>query len=243
VGFPGLSAPDPDHTVSTGPESQGGTLMIGSRHGRKMVDMNSKNRRLTPSLLISILALFVAIGGTSYAAVKINGKDIKKGTVAGKALKKNTVTGAKVKESSLGQVPNAKLAESATTAGSAATAADAEKLNGKTADELASPAAYALIIKSGGELEIPAAEAHGIGAANVTEVGGGIVCISGLSFEPKLIQATTYRAGGGTSNSVPNVNAEEPNFCAAGAQAEIQMVNGATSAPDTNPRFYVALYR
>ena len=41
-------------------------------------------RTPSPALVISILALFVALGGTSYAAVKLNGKNIKKGTVSGK---------------------------------------------------------------------------------------------------------------------------------------------------------------
>lgn len=208
-----------------------------------MVGMNSQNRRLTPSLIISILALFIAIGGTSYAAVKINGKDIKKGTVAGKALKKNTVTGAKIKESSLAKVPSAKNSDLAAKATKADTAADAEKLGGKTAEEISSPAAFALIKKIGATLEVPDAEAHGMSSANVTEGDGGFVCISGLPFEPKHIQATTYRIGGGTSNSVPNVNVGEMIFCPETAQAEIQMVNGNSSIPDTTPRFYLALYR
>lgn len=219
--------------------------MRGSPAGRNMVDMNTKNRRLTPSLIISILALFVAIGGTSYAAVKINGKNIKKGTVAGKALKKNTVTGAKIKESSLAKVPSAKVADSATNAtnatnaGTADTALNAEKLGGKTAEELASPGAFALI--NNGTVET--AESRGIAQVNVSKIDAGIVCVSGLSFDPKYADVTTYRIGGGTSNSVPNLNTGEMNFCPEDAQAEIQMVNGATSAPDLNPRFYIGLYR
>ena len=71
--------------------------------------MNStQNRRISPSLIISILALFIAVGGTSYAAVKINGKNIKPNTVAGKALKKNTLTGKQINENKLGIVPKAK---------------------------------------------------------------------------------------------------------------------------------------
>ena len=33
-------------------------------------------RKPSPALVISIIALFVALGGTSYAAVKLNGKNI-----------------------------------------------------------------------------------------------------------------------------------------------------------------------
>lgn len=76
----------------------------------------------TPALVISILALFVALGGTSYAAVKLNGKNIKKGTVSGKALKKNTLTGTQIKESKLGKVPSASVADRALSAENAASA-------------------------------------------------------------------------------------------------------------------------
>ncbi|GAB2761295.1 hypothetical protein GCM10027020_12100 [Nocardioides salsibiostraticola] len=69
------------------------------------------------------------MGGTSYAAVKINGNQIKNGTVANKALKAKTIkgnkvkldalTGKQVKESTLGQVPSAASADSAPPVGSA----------------------------------------------------------------------------------------------------------------------------
>jgi hypothetical protein len=74
---------------------------------------------------IALLALFVALGGTGYAAVAINGKNIKKGTIRGTALKSNTLTGKQINESKLGQVPSAKTADSARTAISATSATTA----------------------------------------------------------------------------------------------------------------------
>jgi hypothetical protein len=97
--------------------------------------------RLTYANVVATLALVLAIGGTSYAAVTINGKNIKNRTVAGKKLKKNTVTGTEVNESKLGQVPTAKQADNANQAANAATAdtaagattsANASKLGGAT---------------------------------------------------------------------------------------------------------------
>lgn len=85
----------------------------------------------SPALVISIVALFVALGGTSYAAVKLNGKNIKKGTVSGAALKKNTLTGTQINEARLGKVPSA---SSADTANSAVTAGDAAKFAGSSPD-------------------------------------------------------------------------------------------------------------
>jgi hypothetical protein len=74
-------------------------------------------------LVISILALFVALSGTSYAAVKLNGKNIKKGSVPATALKKNSLGGKQINESKLGKVPSAVKADTAGSAISAATLA------------------------------------------------------------------------------------------------------------------------
>jgi hypothetical protein len=68
---------------------------------------------------VALLALFVALGGTGYAAATINGKDIKNGTISGKALKKHTLTAKQINKSKLGTVPSATKADSATVAGNA----------------------------------------------------------------------------------------------------------------------------
>jgi hypothetical protein len=52
--------------------------------------------RPSPSMVVALLALTVALGGTSYAAIKLP-----KNSVGSKQLKKNAVTGAKVKDRSL----------------------------------------------------------------------------------------------------------------------------------------------
>jgi hypothetical protein len=80
-------------------------------------------RRPSPALVISVLALFVALGGSAYAASKIGTNDIKANAItAGKIkknaittakIKKDAVTGAKIKESSLGPVPSATNATNA----------------------------------------------------------------------------------------------------------------------------------
>jgi len=64
--------------------------------------------RIHPASVVAMLALFIALGGVSYAAVgKIGSKDIKNGAVTKVKIKKDAVTGAKVKESTLGTVPDA----------------------------------------------------------------------------------------------------------------------------------------
>src|SRR5918997_1732205 len=118
------------------------------------------SRRPSPSMVLSLIALFVALGGTSYAAVKINGKNIKQ----------NTVTGKQVKERSLAKVPKAKAADtaaSATTATNATNAGNAATVGGKSADDLMSPAAFAYVDASDATPVVSAEHARGISAANV----------------------------------------------------------------------------
>lgn len=86
--------------------------------------------RLTYANIVSTMALFLALGGVSYAAVKlpansVGEKQIKKNAVTGKKIKKNAITGDKIKAgtikgtditlASLGKVPSAARADSAAT--------------------------------------------------------------------------------------------------------------------------------
>jgi hypothetical protein len=85
-------------------------------------------------MVVAVVALFVALGGSSYAALTINGKNIKNKSIAGKKLKNRTITQKKVKkntlggtvinESKLGQVPSAADADNAANAALAAAVAD-----------------------------------------------------------------------------------------------------------------------
>jgi hypothetical protein len=82
---------------------------------------------------IALTALFVALGGTGYAAVTINGANIKNGSITAKKLKKHTLTGTQINVKKLGTVPAAKKASSAATATTAATATNATELGGAPA--------------------------------------------------------------------------------------------------------------
>jgi hypothetical protein len=68
-------------------------------------------KRLTYANVMSSLAVFIALGGSSYAAFTINGASIKNRSIAGKKLRHNTLTGVQIKESRLGRVPRAKTAD------------------------------------------------------------------------------------------------------------------------------------
>lgn len=67
--------------------------------------------RLTYANVMSTLAVFIALGGSSYAAFTINGATIKNRSIPGKKLRHNTLTGTQIKESRLARVPRAKTAD------------------------------------------------------------------------------------------------------------------------------------
>lgn len=61
--------------------------------------------------VMSTLAVFIALGGSSYAAVSISGSSLKHRSVGGTKLKRNTITGLEVRESRLGRVPRSEVAD------------------------------------------------------------------------------------------------------------------------------------
>lgn len=78
-------------------------------------------QRLTYANVMSTLAVFVALGGSSYAAVRIRSADIANNSVRGidvrnrtlgeRDLKRNVLTGRSIRESRLARVPRAKNAD------------------------------------------------------------------------------------------------------------------------------------
>jgi hypothetical protein len=116
-------------------------------------------RRQAPALTVACVALVAALGGTVYAAAKINGRAIKvkslpgnrlamaslpgnrlkRGTIPGDRLAPGAISGAQIDPTTLGQVASAFHADSADSARDAQTALnavnaiDAVKVNGHTA--------------------------------------------------------------------------------------------------------------
>jgi len=82
------------------------------------------NRLLpSPAMVVACTALVVALGGTGYAATKINGKALKDRSVASSKLMRDSVGGTEIRENTLQTVPRAASADRATLA-DAATRAD-----------------------------------------------------------------------------------------------------------------------
>ena len=83
--------------------------------------------RPSAALVVAFAALFTALSGTGYAALKITGKSVAKSTLSGKHIKNkslgpkehkpNSLTGKHIKEEKLGTVPHAAKATDADTLG------------------------------------------------------------------------------------------------------------------------------
>jgi hypothetical protein len=87
--------------------------------------------RPSPALLVAIVALFMALGGTSYAALMITGKNVANSTLTGLDIKNKSLGWKEHKPNSLGggQIDEAKLG----TVPMAAKAGDADTLGGNAA--------------------------------------------------------------------------------------------------------------
>jgi hypothetical protein len=70
---------------------------LGARGGATVF----RKLRPSPALVVALLALFVAVSGTAYAAATINGRDIADHSISGRKLVDDTVTGRQVNESTL----------------------------------------------------------------------------------------------------------------------------------------------
>jgi hypothetical protein len=64
--------------------------------------MSNLKGRPSPALVVSLIALFVALGGGAYAAKKIGSNQIKNNAISAKKLKNNAVTTKKLKNKSVG---------------------------------------------------------------------------------------------------------------------------------------------
>lgn len=212
--------------------------------------MKRIRKRATYANVMSTIAVFLVLGGaTAFAALG-------KGTVGTKQLKTNSVTAAKLKNKavttakiadhavtgtqvnlgSLGQVPSAAFA---TTAGNATNAGHATTAgNATTAD---GPIAFAHVSSTGALLD-----GRGV---NVTQsISTSYYCFSGLSFDPRGIQATAdYWNGSPTFNTMVQAGLASSGglggtSCPAGTQAFVHGTNAGSDTP-TTAGFYVVFFR
>ena len=69
-----------------------------------------KQKKPSPAMVVSVVALVVALAGTAYAAGRINGNSIEKQSIGAGKIKHKTLTGYQINTNKLGVVPSAQRA-------------------------------------------------------------------------------------------------------------------------------------
>jgi hypothetical protein len=148
-----------------------------------------KRYRPTPAMIVAIIALVFALGGTSYAAVVLPA-----GSVGSKQIKKNAVTGAKIKAKA---VTTVKIKDGAVTTPKLA---DGSVTTPKLADGAVATAKIANDAVTGDKVlesslgKVPsAANADTLGGVSKSVLGTQVKVI-GMGFNPRL-STTVYTSG------------------------------------------------
>lgn len=174
--------------------------------------MKRRLRGPSPALVISLIALFVALGGTSYAALNlpknsVGAKQLKKNAVTVTKIKNGSVTAAKINTKGL-TVPNAKHATSADSATSATTATSATSATTATSATSATHASTADIATAIGTVSYQESAAFTAPACGASPCNGALSDTQG--FE-KCPAGTVVIAGGlTTSQAGVELNEGEP---------------------------------
>jgi hypothetical protein len=194
-------------------------------------------RRPSASLVISLVALFVALGGTSYAALTITGKNVKNGSLTTKDIKNNSLTSADVHDRSLrlrdfrsGDLPKGQRGPTgpAGPAGAAGAAGSA--------------IAFARVGASG---DVDAGVSKNVAAVASTP-GDGIYCLNDTAGTPKSIALTIDISGADSRKSRISgsaVPAAVTAACPAPADIVVATVQDNNTFPETptDLPFYVAV--
>jgi hypothetical protein len=161
--------------------------------------------RLTYANVVATLALFVALGGTGYAASQITSRNIKNRSIKGVDISKDALGGTEVNESKLKEVPLARSATSATSADISRNADNAVRSQSSASADAAAIAtdARALAGQGAGAFEKSTRVTFGSGSAAPAGPPNEQVL---LSWPEMGVQVTTSTnqcgGGGGTSFAV-----------------------------------------
>jgi hypothetical protein len=138
--------------------------------------------RLTYANVVATLALFVALGGSSYAAITVTGKNVKNSSLTGKDIKNNSLTGSDVKGIKSGDVSDGSLLARDFKAGQLP--AGAQGIKGEKGDP-GTARAYAHVLANG---TVDAARSKNVDRVLRFEDGG--YCVNFTFGAPNVVVVT-----------------------------------------------------
>lgn len=158
--------------------------------------MRALSERISPSMIVAVIALIVAMSGVGYAATTIGSAQIKNNAVASADIKNGAVASVDLKD---GGVAPKDLSAAART-----TLAGPRGPQG-VAGAAGTPGAPGAPGVVKGQLVVEAG-AVGAGSAGVTgatigSLGAGVYCIDNLPFVPTIAVGVTQIAGGGAGGT------------------------------------------
>lgn len=168
--------------------------------------MSFVRRHMTFANLISMLALFIALGGTSYAAVQL-----KKNAVASKHIKKNAVTSSKIKANAVtsSKVKNGSLRLADFGSGQIPTGPTGPAGAPGTARAFARVAADGTL-EPGTSNGVP--QFKGVDQVDIQKAAVGVYCFGGLGFDVASAMVSIDNAqAASTSTEVASVAIQRGN--------------------------------
>lgn len=212
--------------------------------------MHKRLRAPSPAFVVSVIALFVALGGTTYAATalpahSVGTKQLKKNAVTAAKIKNGAVIASKVNPAGL-TVPNATHARSADSAANAthatnadsatnaAHATNATSATNATNAASAQPVAFAHV-SSAGVLD----SANSKNVTGVTRLGPSGYCLTGIPFAVRGGQATADELDSGYDFAQFALGDANGN-CAAGTKAWVVTLSAGSIQEAAG--FFVVLY-
>jgi hypothetical protein len=144
---------------------------------------NAFRRCPSAALVIACLALFVALGGVGYAAAKINGKNIIKGTITAKQVKDRSLGSKDLSKRAVRSLRSRRGPRGVRGLAGPQGPAGAAGATGAPG----SAVGFALV-RADGTVDTELSE--NVTTANVVANGGGVYGFRGLSFRPRSIEVT-----------------------------------------------------
>jgi hypothetical protein len=191
--------------------------------------METMRSRLTYANVMATVAVFIALGGASYAAFKlpknsVGTKQLKKNSVATAKIKDGAVTGAKINLSTLGTVPSA---------ASAVNAGNANTVGGQPASAFASSTAIRSVTIDK-NVNVVDSQSDGVTQANVHQSEStAAICFDGLSPAPKTVVGS-LSGGGAFETEIFTLLSPPPGYLCEGSQIAV-FTPGGEGGPKLRP--------